>query len=98
MSTTLQNTFLGAWDTSSEQTDKNIILEELTLQLGKETIENRDHKIKSKLHNSLGGSVLAKLLQSRPTLCDPMDCSPLGALSMRFSRQECWSGSSCPYG
>ena len=27
------------------------------------------------------------------TLCDPMDCSPPGSsLSMRFSRQEYWSG------
>ena len=31
----------------------------------------------------------AKSLQSYPTLCDPMDCSPCQApLSMRFSRQE----------
>ena len=26
------------------------------------------------------------------TLCDPMDCSPPGSLSMEFSRQESWSG------
>ena len=26
------------------------------------------------------------------TLCDPMDCSPPGPLSMDFSRQEYWSG------
>ena len=34
-----------------------------------------------------------KTLQLRPTLCNPMDCSPLiGApLSMGFSRQEYWS-------
>ena len=31
--------------------------------------------------------------QSRPTLCDPMDCSlPGSSLSMEFSRQEYWSG------
>ena len=35
--------------------------------------------------------------QSGPTLCNPMDCSPPGSshqapLSMRFSRQEYWSG------
>ena len=35
----------------------------------------------------------AKLLQSCPTLCDPMDCSPL---SMGFFRQEYWSGLPCP--
>ena len=27
-----------------------------------------------------------------PTVCDPMDCSPPGPLSMGFSRQEYWSG------
>jgi len=27
-----------------------------------------------------------------PTLCNPMDCSPPGRLSMGFSRQEYWSG------
>ena len=26
-----------------------------------------------------------------PTLCDPMDCSPLAALSMEFSKQEYWN-------
>ena len=35
----------------------------------------------------------AKSLQSRLTLCDPMDCSPL---STGFSRQEYWSGLPCP--
>ena len=30
--------------------------------------------------------------QSCPTLCDPMDWSPPGSLSMGFSRQEYWSG------
>ena len=30
--------------------------------------------------------------QSCPTLCDPMDCSPQGPLSMKFSRQAYWSG------
>ena len=34
----------------------------------------------------------AKSLQTCPTLCDPMDCSPPGSLSMGFSRQEYWSG------
>ena len=33
-------------------------------------------------------SVCAKSLQSRPTLCDPMDCSPPGS--------SVWSGLSCP--
>ena len=34
----------------------------------------------------------SKLLQSCPTLCDLMDCSLPGSLSMGFSRQEYWSG------
>ena len=34
----------------------------------------------------------AKSFQSCLTLCDPMDRSPPGFLSMGFSRQEYWSG------
>ena len=34
----------------------------------------------------------AKSLQSRPTHCHPMDCSPPGFPSMGFSRQEYWRG------
>ena len=34
----------------------------------------------------------AKSLQSRPTLCDPIDGSPPGSPSLGFSRQEPWSG------
>ena len=34
----------------------------------------------------------AKSLQSCPTLCDPIDGSPLGSPSLGFSRQEHWSG------
>ena len=34
--------------------------------------------------------------QSCLTLCDPMDCSLLGSLSMEFSRQEYLSGLPCP--
>ena len=33
-----------------------------------------------------------KSLQSCPTLCDPIDGSPPGSLSLGFSRQEHWSG------
>ena len=32
----------------------------------------------------------AKSLQSCPTLCDPMGCSPPGSLSMGYPRQEYW--------
>ena len=34
----------------------------------------------------------AKLLQSCPTLCDPMDCSQPGSSVHGFPRQEYWSG------
>ena len=34
----------------------------------------------------------AKLLQSCPTLCDPLDGSPPGSPVPGFSRQEHWSG------
>ena len=37
-------------------------------------------------------SAAAKSLQSCPTLCDPMDCSPPGSSVHGFSRQEHWSG------
>ena len=38
----------------------------------------------------------ATSLQSCPTLCDPVDCSPLVPLSMGFSKQEYWNGLPCP--
>ena len=38
----------------------------------------------------------AKLLQSCPTLRDPIDCSPPGSPSLGFSRQEHWSGLPLP--
>ena len=37
-----------------------------------------------------------KSLQSCPTLCDPMDCSPPAPLSMGSSRQEYWIGLPSP--
>ena len=40
--------------------------------------------------------VCAKLLQLCPTLCDPMDLAHQTPLSTGFSRQEHWSGFSCP--
>ena len=36
-------------------------------------------------------AAVAKSLQSCPTLCDPIDGSPPGPLSLGFSRQEHWS-------
>ena len=35
---------------------------------------------------------MSKVVQSCPTLCDPMDCSPPGSFPMGFSKQEYWSG------
>ena len=37
----------------------------------------------------------AEPLQSRPTLCDPMDYTHQAPLSVGFSRQESWSGVPC---
>ena len=44
----------------------------------------------------LADLVCAKLLQSCLTLCDPRNCIPPGLLSVKFSRQESWSGLPCP--
>ena len=38
----------------------------------------------------------AQFLQSSPTFCDPMDCSPPSSSVHGFSRQEYWSGLPCP--
>ena len=38
----------------------------------------------------------AKSLQPCPTLCNPIDGSPPGSPTLRFSRQEHWSGSPFP--
>ena len=47
-------------------------------------------------HQSCTGvGMPATLLQSCPTLCNPVDCTHQAPLSMRFSRQEYWSGLPC---
>ena len=51
------------------------------------TVARGEHDLATKQH-----VLHAKSLQSCLTLCDPMDCSPPGSLSMEFSRQEYWSG------
>ena len=44
-------------------------------------------------HHAVHYAAAAKSLQSRPTLCDPIDGSPPGLPpSLGFSRQEHWSG------
>ena len=40
----------------------------------------------------VAAAAAAKSLQSCPTLCDPIDGSPPGSLSLGFSRREHWSG------
>ena len=40
--------------------------------------------------------VVAKSLQSCPTVCDPIDGSPPGSPSLGFSRQKYWSGLPLP--
>ena len=44
------------------------------------------------LGTSNGAAAAAKLLQSCPTLCDPIDGSHQAPPSLGFSRQEHWSG------
>ena len=41
---------------------------------------------------SAAAAAAAKLLQSCPTLCDPIDGTHQASLSLGFSRQEHWSG------
>ena len=47
---------------------------------------------KNRTRVSCVAAAAAKSLQSCPTLCDPIDGSPLGSPSLGFSRQEHWSG------
>ena len=44
------------------------------------------------ISSSAAAAAAAKLVQSCPTLCDPIDGSPLGSSVLGFSRQEYWSG------
>ena len=45
---------------------------------------------------SQSSAAAAKSLQSRPTLCNPIDGSPPGSSVPEFSRQEHWSGMPFP--
>ena len=38
----------------------------------------------------------AKLLQSCPTLCNPLDCSLTGSFVHGILQQEYWNGLPCP--
>ena len=53
-----------------------------------EIIRNGDVK----LRNLMLFAAAAKSLQSCPTLCDPIDGTHQAPPSLRFSRQEYWSG------
>ena len=53
-------------------------------------VEYDGYSISSK--GFLPTAAAARLLQSCPTLCDPIDGSPPGSPSPGFSRQEHWSG------
>ena len=55
-----------------------------------EDIKNRWQEYTEELHKK--GHAAAKLLQSCPTLCNPIDGSPPGSPSLGFSGQEHWSG------
>ena len=46
----------------------------------------------TRYHSTPTAAAASKSLQSCPTLCDPIDGSPPGFPSLRFSRQEHWSG------
>ena len=41
-------------------------------------------------HGSWAHVCVFSVAQPCPALCDPTDCSPLGCMSMAFSRQECY--------
>ena len=49
-----------------------------------------------KLTEYYQAKVKVLVVQSCPTLCDPMDCSLLDSLFIGFSRQEYWSGLPIP--
>ena len=54
-------------------------------------LDNLNENNKSTYY-STAAAAAATLLQSCPTLCDPIDGSPQAPLSLGFSRQEHWSG------
>ena len=55
-----------------------------------------DSILKNPCGSPVPACIQAKSFQSRPTLCDPVDCSPQASLSMGFSRQGYRSGLLCP--
>ena len=49
------------------------------------------------IYKAAAAAAAAKSLQSCLTLCNPIDGSPPGFLSLGFSRQEHWSGLPFPF-
>ena len=70
----------------------------------KRTVKKKEFKLKLERKNLnrsyeimiYHAATAAKLFQSCPTLCDPIDGSPPGIPSLGFSRQEHWSGLPIP--
>ena len=56
--------------------------------------ETRVHPLgwEDPLEKGKGAAAAAESLQSCLTLCDPINSSPPGSLSLGFSRQEHWNG------
>ena len=79
---------------ASESIKQSYILTEQRcseLQQRKNQLGQRSDAVNSKAA-AAAASAAAKSLQSCPTLCDPIDGSPLGCPVPGFSRQEHWSG------
>ena len=64
--------------------EKEIVNQVQEAQSPKQDKPNEKH---AKIHTNQTAAA-AKLLQSWPTLCDPIDGSPPGSPSLGFSRQE----------
>ena len=64
------------------------------IEIDKEVFIIRKHTIREERHKLIvaAAAAAAKSLQLCLTLCDPIDGSPPGFLSLGFSRQEHWSG------
>jgi len=80
----------------SVKTIKSKKMEKQTIQIlnprKKQKVVPRRKSNCNMLHSSAVAATAAKLLRLYPTLCDPIDGSPPGSLSLGFSRQEHWSG------
>ena len=62
----------------------------------KTALKGITHLNKIRLNQSINQPMYVLCTQLHLTLCNAMDCSPPGSLSMEFSRQEYWNGLSFP--